>query len=63
MTDTLGQDLGTFETMDLLDFISSHLGVLYYNRGLLDAQALLSSRADLLVEAIAELEKESPLGR
>ncbi len=63
MTDELDTELGRFEITDLFEFISENLGVLYYNKGVLDAQAVLSNRIDTVMEAISELEKTSPLDR
>ena len=63
MSDSLNVELGTFESEDLLDFINKSIGPLYYNRGILDAQTLLSLRVEGLVEAMSELEKSSPVGR
>lgn len=53
----LDQDLGQFECEFLLDFISAEIGACYYNRGIMDAQALLASRIDDITEAFHELEK------
>ncbi len=56
-SDELDQDLGQFDAEFLLDFFSEKIGVYYYNRGLLDAQAVLSGRLDGMLEAISEIEK------
>ncbi|UTW13571.1 DUF2164 domain-containing protein [Marinobacterium rhizophilum] len=58
--DELDQDLGQFDAEFLLDFFSEKMGVYYYNRGLLDAQAVLSGRLDDMLEAISEIEKPIP---
>ncbi len=63
VNEELGQDVGTFEAMDLFDFVSESIGPMFYNRGLLDAQAVLSKRIDAVTEAISELEKSSKLER
>ncbi|SEK73803.1 Uncharacterized conserved protein, DUF2164 family [Colwellia chukchiensis] len=52
----LDQELGQFDADFLLDFFSQELGALYYNRGLYDAQALMSEKIDLIAEQIVELE-------
>lgn len=57
MADELDCELGQFESEFLLDFISEKLGPYFYNRGLYDAQAILSGRIDDLNDAILELEK------
>lgn len=51
----LNQELGQFDAEFLLDFLSRELGPHYYNRGLLDAQAILQSRLDTILEGIDEL--------
>ena len=63
MADSLDTDLGTFESEDLLEFINSSIGPLFYNRGVLDAQAMLTQRVEYLVEAMSELEKSTPFDR
>ena len=59
ITDELGHEIGTFEAMDVLDFFSEKIGSIYYNRGLHDAQAVLSKRLDSINEAITDIEKPS----
>jgi uncharacterized protein (DUF2164 family) len=53
----LGQEIGDFDAGFLLDFVTKEIGPYYYNRGLYDAQALLSKRIDEVGEAIIDLEK------
>ncbi|NOX84168.1 MAG: DUF2164 domain-containing protein [Alphaproteobacteria bacterium] len=53
----LGQEIGDFDAGFLLDFVTKEIGPYYYNRGLYDAQALLSKRIDEIGEAIIDLEK------
>lgn len=55
-TEELRQQIGRFDAEFLLDFFSSELGSYFYNRGLYDAQAILSSKLDDLAEAIYQLE-------
>ena len=52
----LNQEIGQFDAEFLMDFFTEKIGVLFYNRGLYDAQAILESRMDHLAEAITELE-------
>ena len=52
----LEQEIGQFDAEFLMDFFTEEIGVLFYNRGLYDAQAILESRMDHLAEAITELE-------
>lgn len=53
----LDRELGGFEAEFLLDFLIEQLGPQFYNQGLLDAQALLQSKVDQIVESIHELEQ------
>ncbi|MCP8687370.1 DUF2164 domain-containing protein [Marinobacterium sedimentorum] len=55
--DELDQDIGQFDAEFLLDFFSDKVGAYYYNRGLFDAQAVLSGKLDDIAEAISEIEK------
>lgn len=57
LTDELDTELGQFDIEFLVDFISKELGGFYYNRGLYDAQTLMSAKIELINEAISELEK------
>ena len=57
MKDELDLEVAPFDALDLLDFLSETLGPHYYNQGLYDAQAVLKTRADLLIEAVEELEQ------
>lgn len=50
-------ELGQFDTEFLLEFISSTVGPYFYNRGLYDAQAVMQSRVDDVMESISEIEK------
>jgi uncharacterized protein (DUF2164 family) len=56
----LEQELGQFDAEFLLDFVSKELGSFYYNRGLYDAQHIITDRVEQISEAIYELEK--PVG-
>ncbi|MCB1672771.1 MAG: DUF2164 domain-containing protein [Gammaproteobacteria bacterium] len=53
----LNQELGQFDAEFLLDFMARELGPFFYNRGLYDAQAIMQSRIDAVMESIYELEK------
>ncbi len=53
----LDQDLGQFDADFLLDFFSNEVGAYFYNRGLADAQQIISERVEHLSEAIYELEQ------
>ena len=55
-TNELEQDLGQFDADFLLDFFTEELGGVYYNRGLYDAQALMTEKLELIDKQIVELE-------
>ena len=52
----MDQELGQFDADFLLDFFTTELGAIYYNRGLFDAQALMAEKLELISEQIVELE-------
>jgi len=51
------QDIGQFECEFLLNFISKELGAHYYNKGLNDAQLIVTSKLDDIADAFYEMEK------
>jgi uncharacterized protein (DUF2164 family) len=57
----LEQDIGQFDAEFLLDFFSKEVGGYYYNRGLFDAQMVISGKlenvAEIVNETISEMEK------
>ena len=59
----LDREIGQFDAEFLLDFFSEKIGVYFYNRGLNDAQAILKSRVDSILDAIYEIEKPTELSR
>lgn len=61
--DELKQEIGCFDAEFLLDFFAGEIGDYFYNRGLYDAQAILSNKMDELGEAIYQLERPTELGR
>lgn len=52
----LDQELGRFEAEFLLEHLSKNLGPIYYNKGLLDARALLDKQMDEFTDAIYAME-------
>jgi uncharacterized protein (DUF2164 family) len=56
-TSELDQEIGSFDAEFLLDFFSEKIGAFYYNKGLLDAQAILQKKMDSITDAIYEIEK------
>ena len=61
--DELDQTIGQFDAEFLLDFFAEEVGVYFYNRGLLDAQAILESKMDSITDAIYEIEKPTEFSR
>lgn len=59
----LDQEIGQFDAEFLLGFFAEEVGAYFYNRGLYDAQAILSQRLDSVAEAIYELEKPTDFTR
>ncbi|ARU54250.1 hypothetical protein OLMES_0142 [Oleiphilus messinensis] len=57
LSEELNLEVGQFDAEFLLDFFTEEIGPYYYNRGLGDAQAVLSERLESIGEAIYELEK------
>jgi uncharacterized protein (DUF2164 family) len=56
-TEELKQDLGRFDAEFLLEFFAEEVGAYFYNRGLYDAQVILSAKLDDLNDSISMLEK------
>lgn len=53
----LEQEIGRFDAEFLIDFFAEEVGAYFYNRGLYDAQALVSNKVDELSDSIYELEQ------
>lgn len=53
----LQQDIGGFEAEFLIDFFAKELGPHFYNRGLFDAQQVLTEKMDEVSYVMQELEK------
>ena len=59
----MDQEIGQFDAEFLLDFFSEQVGAFFYNRGLYDAQTILTSKLDDVADSILELERETQLQR
>jgi uncharacterized protein (DUF2164 family) len=57
----LDQEISALQAEMLLDQIRTTIGPAFYNRGLYDAQALVTARAEDMADAILALER--PVGR
>ncbi len=56
----MNQDIGSFEAEFLIDFFAEEIGGYFYNRGLYDAQVIVSGKVEEIADALVEIEK--PLG-
>ena len=59
----LDQEIGSFDAEFLVDFFAEEIGAYFYNRGLYDAQTLISSKVEEISGAIYELERPTALKR
>lgn len=57
----LDREIGRFDAEFLLDFFAGEIGPYFYNRGLLDARAVLARKMDSISEEIDALEKITDL--
>ena len=59
----LKHKIGQFDAEFLLDFLAQELGSYFYNRGLYDAQTLLSEKIEDLQDLIFQLEQPTDFKR
>lgn len=57
LKDELDIEIEPFDAVALLDHLAGTLGPYFYNQGLNDAQAIVKSRIDTVIEAIGQIEK------
>lgn len=57
MKEELEVQLGNFDAEFLIDFFAEEVGAYFYNQGLYDAQALISTKVDEIGDSIYELER------
>ncbi len=55
--DELQQEIGGFEAEFLIDFFAKEIGPYFYNRGLFDAQQVLTEKMEEVGYVMQELEK------
>ena len=53
----LNHDIGGFEAEFLIDFFAEQIGGYFYNRGLYDAQVIVSSKVEEIADALVGIEK------
>ncbi|NCO02178.1 MAG: DUF2164 domain-containing protein [Epsilonproteobacteria bacterium] len=57
----LQSDIGQFEAEFLLDFFAKEIGNHFYNEGVRDAQAVVSTQFDNITQSLYEIEKITDL--
>lgn len=62
-SEELQQQIGSFDAEFLLDFFAKEIGAYFYNRGLYDAQTVLSKKLDDIQDAIYQLERPTEFQR
>ncbi|OFE12992.1 hypothetical protein PHACT_07445 [Pseudohongiella acticola] len=55
--DELNQDIGGFDAEFLVDFFAREMGGFFYNRGLYDAETLITEKVSEISDQLLELEK------
>jgi uncharacterized protein (DUF2164 family) len=59
----LNQEIGRFDAEFLLDFFTDEVGAYFYNRGVLDAQAVIDERLEGIKDALYAIEKPTEFSR
>jgi uncharacterized protein (DUF2164 family) len=59
LQDEVDVEIGQLGAEFMLEFIAKEIGVHFYNRGLRDAQAVVTAKMEDVVEAIYLLEREA----
>jgi len=62
-SEELNQQIGGFDAEFLLDFFANEVGAYFYNRGLYDAQEILSKKLDDIQDVIYQLERPTDFKR
>jgi len=60
--DELNQDIGGFDAEFLVDFFAREMGGFFYNRGLYDAETLITEKVSEISDQLLELEKPVAFG-
>ncbi|WP_022962484.1 DUF2164 domain-containing protein [Halopseudomonas pelagia] len=58
----LNQDVGNFEAEFLIDFFAEEMGGFFYNRGLYDAETMISEKVSEISDLLLQLEKPVSVG-
>lgn len=59
----LNQELGTFDAEFLIDFFAEEMGGFFYNRGLYDAETLITEKVSEISDLLLQLEKPVSVGK
>lgn len=59
----LDQDISQLQADIVLEFFGSQIGGWFYNRGLADAQAVVTAKAEDIADAIYALQRNEPPAR
>ena len=57
----LNQDIGKFDAEFLIDFFAEEMGAFFYNRGLYDAETLITAKVSEISDLLVQLEKPIPV--
>lgn len=60
--DEMNQDIGSFEAEFLIDFFAKEMGGFFYNRGLYDAETLITEKVSEISDLLLQLEKPVSMG-
>jgi uncharacterized protein (DUF2164 family) len=58
----LNQDIGSFDAEFLIDFFAEEMGGFFYNRGLYDAETMISEKVSEISDLLLQLEKPVSVG-
>lgn len=60
--DELNEDIGNFDAEFLIDFFAEEMGGFFYNRGLYDAETMISEKVSEISDLLLQLEKPVSVG-
>lgn len=59
----LDQDIGNFDAEFLINFFAEEMGGFFYNRGLYDAETMISEKVSEISDLLLQLEKPVSVGK
>lgn len=60
--DELNDNIGSFDAEFLIDFFAEEMGGFFYNRGLYDAETMISEKVSEISDQLLQLEKPVSVG-